>query len=88
MLTIQDYYADWCGPCKVVRPVLAELEREYAGKVVVEQIDVDANQEKAAAAGIQSIPTLVFVKDGKEVDRMVGAQSKNSLVRLVGKYIV
>ena len=86
MLTIADYFAEWCGPCKVMEPVMEAIAKEYAGRVMIEKIDVDREQEKASSFGIQSIPTLVFMKDGKEVDRVVGAQSKDSIERLLIKH--
>lgn len=87
MVTLLDFYADWCGPCKVMAPVIEGIAKDYVGKVTVEEIDVDQNQERASSFGIQSIPTLVFLKDGKEVDRTIGAQPRDSIVRLLSKYL-
>ena len=72
MLTLTDYYADWCGPCVAMKPILDKILKEYDGKVVLEKIDVDQNQAKAAEVGVMGIPTLVMSKDGVEVDRKVG----------------
>lgn len=76
MVTILDFYADWCGPCKMMDPVLHELETEFADKAVFEKIDVDAQTDRASQFGVMSIPTYVVMKDGKEVDRMIGYMPK------------
>lgn len=72
MIKLIDYYADWCGPCQVMGPILEKLEGEYAGKVEVEKINVDQDPSKAQQSGVMSIPTLVMEKDGAEIDRKVG----------------
>jgi thioredoxin 1 len=72
MLTLTDYYADWCGPCRAMEPILENILKEYEGKVILERIDVDQNQSKAAEAGVMGIPTLVMSKDESEVDRKTG----------------
>ena len=73
MLTLTDYYADWCGPCQAMKPVFEKVEKEYVGKVNFVKVDVDTEQSKSQEGGIMSIPTMVLSKDGKEVDRKVGA---------------
>lgn len=77
MLELIDFYADWCGPCKIMSPIFEELAQEYKGKIELKKIDVEANGEMAAKYGIMSIPTFVLVKDGKEVDRKIGAMPKD-----------
>ncbi len=74
-----DCYADWCGPCKVMAPYIDEVAEEYAGKVLVGKLDVDANPQIAEMYGIQSIPTLLYIKNGEVVDRTVGIQSKDKI---------
>ena len=74
-----DYWAEWCGPCKVIAPVLEEIADEYDGQAVIGKLDVDANRETAVKYGIQAIPTLLLVKDGEIADRIVGAVDKNSI---------
>ena len=71
-----DFWAPWCGPCKVVGPVVDSLAADNEGKLVVGKVNVDENNDLAAKFGIRGIPTLVIFKDGNEVQRMVGAQSK------------
>ena len=67
-----DFYADWCGPCRMMTPVVEQLAGEYAGKVTIGKLDVDNNQEIAIRYGVQGIPTLGLFRDGKLVDRLVG----------------
>ena len=68
-----DFYADWCGPCKMMAPVLDEMARTRMGSVLIAKLDTDRNQHTAARFAISSIPTLIVFKDGREVDRQVGA---------------
>ena len=76
---IIDFYADWCGPCKMVAPVLEELSEEYAEKVNIYKIDTDAEQELAAVFGIQSIPSMLFVPVDEKPQMAVGALPKDSI---------
>lgn len=81
---IIDFYADWCGPCKMVAPILEQLSKEYDGKMNVYKVDTESEQELAMAFGIQSIPSLLFVpKDGKP-QMAAGALPKQELVRIIG----
>ena len=70
---VVDFYADWCGPCKIIEPVIHQLSKEYAGKVKFVKVDTDANQELAVQFGIMSIPTVMFFSKGKVQDIVVGA---------------
>ncbi len=83
MVKLLDFWGPWCGPCRVMNPVLAEIEKELAGKIEVEKINVDENQEKASKYGVMSIPTYVIEKDGKEVGRKIGVTAKAELVKLL-----
>ena len=71
-----DFWADWCGPCKMIAPVIEELSEEYDGKIAFVKVDVDANPKTAMDFGIRSIPTLLVIKDGKVADQVVGAVPK------------
>jgi thioredoxin 1 len=78
-----DFWAVWCGPCRMVAPIVEELAGELEDKLVVGKVDVDSNREIAVKYGIQSIPTLMIFKDGEMVDRIVGAVDKRSLMSRV-----
>ena len=75
-----DFWADWCGPCKAVAPIVEALAREYEGQLTVMKLDVDANPRTASAYRVQSIPTLLVFKDGKPAERIVGAVPKPVIV--------
>ncbi len=71
-----DFWAEWCGPCRMVGPIIEELSKEYEGKVIVGKMDVDENIETPQVYGIRNIPTILFFKDGKVVDKQIGATQK------------
>lgn len=86
-LAMVDFWAVWCGPCRMVAPVVEQLAEEYEGKVTVAKLDVDANQQTAMRFGIRSIPSILFFKDGKHVDTVVGAVPKPHLERKIQEHL-
>jgi thioredoxin len=82
-----DMWAAWCGPCRTIAPTIEALARELAGKVLVGKLDVDANQRTAARFGVQGIPTLLILKNGREVDRIVGVQSREAILATLQRHI-
>ena len=86
MVKVLDFWAEWCGPCKFMNPIIDEMKKELKGKVEFEEIDVDSNQEKAAAYQVMSIPTYVILKDDKEVDRIIGATQKDNFLKTLAKH--
>jgi thioredoxin 1 len=85
-LVLADFWAPWCGPCKMIAPVLEELDSEMGDKVKIVKVDVDENQETASKYGVMSIPTLIVLKDGEEVDKVIGFQPKEALAELLTKH--
>ncbi len=78
-----DFWAEWCGPCRMIAPMIEELAGEYDGKAVVGKLDIDNNQESSIKFGVRSIPTLLIFKDGELADRHVGAVPKETLSKSI-----
>ena len=79
-----DFWATWCGPCKMIAPIVSEIADEYEGKVKVGKVDVDSEGELAASFGVMSIPTLVLVKNGEVVNTSVGYRPKEEVIKMLG----
>ena len=82
-----DFWAAWCGPCRMVGPIIDELSEEYEGKAIIGKVDIDSNQQYAAQFGVRNIPTVLVFKDGELVDRKVGVSSKNDYAQALDKLI-
>lgn len=82
-----DFWAEWCGPCKMIAPVVEELATEFEGKAVIGKVDVDSNPEVSAKFGIRSIPTLLVFKNGEIVDKQIGAVPKTVLSEKIEKQL-
>tara|TARA_Y100001001_G_C7849575_1_gene253589 strand:- start:238 stop:558 length:321 start_codon:yes stop_codon:yes gene_type:complete len=78
-----DFWAEWCGPCRMIGPLIEELANEYEGKAIIGKLDVDSNQESSVKYGVRSIPTILTFKDGEIVDRQVGAVPKETLTNII-----
>jgi thioredoxin 1 len=85
-LVLADFWAPWCGPCKMIAPVLEEIDQEMGDKVKIVKLDVDDNQETAAKFGVMSIPTLILFKDGEVVDKVIGFQPKEALAEVINRH--
>lgn len=85
-VVLADFWATWCGPCKMIAPVLEEIDSEMSDKVKIVKLDVDENQETAGKYGVMSIPTLLLFKDGEIVEQVVGFQPKEALVELINQH--
>lgn len=86
-VVLADFWAPWCGPCKMIAPVLEELDAELGEKLKIVKLDVDENQETAAKFGVMSIPTLLVIKDGEVVDKVVGFQPKEALAERLNSHL-
>jgi thioredoxin 1 len=86
-LTVVDFWAEWCGPCRALGPVVDELANEYAGQIKVGKLDVDNNPDVSSEYGITSIPAILFIKNGQVVDKQVGAVPKSVLVKKIQAHI-
>jgi thioredoxin 1 len=82
-----DFWAEWCGPCKMIAPVLDEIAKEMDGQIVIGKLDIDENRDTAMAFGVMSIPTLLLFKKGEPVERIVGFQPKPQLLSLLKPHV-
>jgi thioredoxin 1 len=82
-----DFWATWCGPCKMIEPAVDAIAGEYAGKATVTRMNVDDSPETPSRYGIKGIPTLILFKDGQEVDRIIGLTPKDAIARMIDKHL-
>ena len=86
-LIVVDFWATWCGPCQKVSPFIDELAQEYEGKAIIGKCDVDGNNDVVSKFGVRNIPTVIFLKNGELLDKMVGANPKSAFVEKIEKYL-
>jgi thioredoxin 1 len=86
-LSMIDFWAEWCGPCRAIGPIVEEISKEYEGKVNVGKVNVDHNPQLSINYGITSIPAILFIKDGKVVDKLVGAQPKGNFLKKIEAHV-
>jgi len=86
-LAVVDFWAAWCGPCRMVAPIVEQIANEYQGRVTVGKLDVDSNQRTTTRFGVRSIPSILFFKDGKLIDTIVGAVPKPALERRIQDHL-
>jgi thioredoxin 1 len=86
-LSVVDFWAEWCGPCRAIGPVIEDLSKEYDGKVNIGKVNVDVNPSISMDYGITSIPAILFFKNGQVVDKLVGAQPKGNFVKKIEAHI-
>lgn len=86
-LVVADFWAEWCGPCKMIGPTIEELSTEYEGKATIGKVNVEEQGDLAVEFGVRNIPTILFFKNGEVVDKQVGAVSKAALVEIINKHL-
>ena len=86
-VTLVDFYADWCGPCRMMEPGIEELAAEMEGKAKIAKLDIESAQRTTSTFNVTSIPTLILFKNGQEVERFVGVKSKEDLNRIISKHL-
>lgn len=84
-VTLVDFYADWCGPCRMIAPIVEELSNELQGQAKIAKLDIENAQKVTSSFGVTSIPTLILFKDGKEVKRIVGLRGKDDLKEMINQ---
>lgn len=86
-LILVDFWAEWCGPCRMIAPILEELAAEYDGQIIIAKLNVDENRQTSARFGIRSIPTILFFKEGAQVEQLIGAMPKSAIKAKVQQHL-
>ena len=86
-VSVVDFWAEWCGPCRMITPIIDELSTEYDGKAVIGKVNVDSNPETAMKYGVRSIPTILIIKNGEVVDKQVGVTTKQKLTEKINAHL-
>ena len=86
-LSVVDFWAEWCGPCRAIGPVIEDLSKQYEGKVNVGKVNLDYNPEVSIKYGVTSIPAILFIKNGQLVDKLIGAQPKANFVKKIEAHL-
>ena len=86
-VTLVDFYADWCGPCRMIAPIIEEIANEMTGQITVAKLDIESAQNTTAKLNVTSIPTIIIFKGGEEVNRIVGVRDKESLLEMIRENI-
>ena len=86
-VTVMDFWAPWCGPCRLIGPIIEKLSEEYNGKALIGKVNVEDNPETAMKYGVRSIPTIVVLKDGEEVKRHVGVTTQANLAKIIDEHL-
>ncbi len=86
-VTLVDFYADWCGPCRMIAPIVEELSKEMAGKATIAKLDIENAQQTAQKFQVTSIPTIILFKNGKEMERIIGVRDKSSLKKMIDSHL-
>ncbi len=86
-LVVVDFYADWCAPCRMLAPIIEEVEKEIGDKIIIRKLNIEDNNEIASKYNVMSIPAILFFKNGEVIESLIGLQSKENIINTIKKYI-